>query len=159
MKNKILFLTIVLTFSFPTFSAPKMITCTDWDVKAKARSFREQAESDFWKNNMKEYIPGRLELATFCETAEYASKFKLSVDTDDLNKEVFDLEVQEYTFCGTKIKDVERKKGRATNSVISITMSDAGDIFNIDRSTLNSGFKIKRNFSCSIEDIVIKNQI
>ena len=159
MQYKMFFLIGLLFFSSSVFSAPKLITCTDSDVMQKAKDLRAQANSDFWKQHMEEYIPERLELASLCESAEFATKNRFSLDTDDLQKEVFDLEASSIYFCGTLTEDVKRKKGRATNSVISITTSDAGDIFNIDRATLKGGSGIKRNFSCVIEDIVVKNQI
>jgi len=159
MQYKIFGLIGLLFFSSSVFSAPKLITCTDWDVMEEAERLRAEANSDFWKRNMQEYIPKRLAIASFCESAEFAHELQFSLDTDDLRKEVFDLELTDSYFCGTLTKDIERKQGRATNSVISITITDAGDIFNIDRTTLNAGFETKRDFSCEIEDIVVKNQI
>ena len=159
MQYRIFGLIGLLFFSSTVFSAPKSITCTDWDVMKEAEDLRAQANSDFWIRNMKKYIPERLELASFCESAKFARELQFSLDTDDLQKEVFDLEVKDNYFCGTMQKDIERKQGRATNSVISIVISNAGDTFNIDRATLNAGFETKRNFSCEIEDIVVENQI
>ena len=142
--NKTIILSFILLASTFMYAEPKMLVCShDSSAQEEEQRLRDTDNS---------------ELADLCKISD--SSFSLRntflFDTNNLkNSGESNAEFIQSYACGGITNDTKRIKMEHSPSVITFEWFQYGAtyVFNIDRKTLRAGYKTKRTYQCSLEDI------
>ncbi|MDA9273953.1 hypothetical protein N9Q01_00590 [Gammaproteobacteria bacterium] len=142
--NKTIVISFILLTSTLIYAEPKMLVCSH-DRTA------EEEEQRLRNNN-------NSELADLCKISD--SSFSLRntflFDTNNLkNSGESNAEYIQSYACGGITQDTKRIKMEHSPSVITFKWFQYNTTysFNVDRKTLRAGYKTKRIYQCSLEDI------
>ena len=88
-------------------------------------------------------------------------KYQYLIDTDALKQsQPVPVEFSPTRGCGSWDGQVFEAKMSSTTNIITFSEAPSTKLeFNVERATLKAGFGANRDFTCKIEDVVIKNQI